>query len=126
MKKRSLNFDFIPRFESVKNYFKTDEFEDDLDYIIINLQMFDWDLEVPDLSKYNRPKRIAMKLKILRQSFMRMNALYGTIGAAGGGTVAGPHGAAFGAFLGSYIFGGVSLYSVFSRRSANQKEYAFN
>lgn len=120
MRKKYLNFGFRLRFETFKNYFKSDQFEDDLDYIIMNLQMFDLELEVPDLSKHNGPRRIAIKIKILKQSFIRMNAFYGPIGAMGG-AAAGPKGAAAGAFLGSYIFGGVSLYSLFSRRTTSQK-----
>ncbi len=92
------------KINEVKRYFSSDLFEDDLDFLIINLQMFDVDLEVPDFSKLNKRKRINRKIKLVQSSFNRLNITYGTIGFVLGAKFGGPKVAGIGALLGSGIF----------------------
>lgn len=95
----------IPLFSSIKNYVESDSFEDDLDYLIINLQMFDFDLDVPNMDRVNRSKRISKKIQLVKKSFQRLNIDYAPYGLLIG-SFFGPKGSAIGAFLGTYIFAG--------------------
>lgn len=105
---------FKERASEVKNYFTSDQFEDDLDYLILNLQMFDTELDVPNFDELSRSQRINRKVKLLRASLKRLNMGYAPIGMMLGATV-GPKGAAVGSLLGSYIFAACVLSTVVKR-----------
>ncbi len=101
------------------DYVKSDNFEDDLDYFIMNLQMFDADLTVSLMDKSNRNQRITKKLKLVKKSFKRLNLEYGPLGGAIG-SLLGPKGMITGSFLGSYFFMGclgVTIYQKFNSKS---------
>ena len=98
----------------IKSYINSDNFEDDLDYFIMNLQMFDTDLNVPGMEKLNRNQRITKKLKLVKKSFQRLNLEYGPVGGAIG-SFFGPKGMITGSFLGSYFFLGCLGVTVYQR-----------
>ncbi len=104
------------KFTDLKNYSKSEHFEDDIDQLILNLQMFDDDLIVPNMDKINRNQRINKKFKLIRNSFKNLNIDLAPYGMATGAAL-GPKGAAAGAFLGTYVFIGclaITTYGKFS------------
>lgn len=109
--------------KTAKVYFESDNFEDELDYFILNLQMFDPEISVPDMSRNRRIFRINKKLRILRHSFKRLNLNYAPYGMAAGAFF-GPKGTAAGSFLGTYIFLGCASASIWRHFGAeNQDSY---
>jgi hypothetical protein len=113
--KFSLNIN--QKFADLKNYSKSDSFEDDIDYLIINLQIFDSDLVVSNMDKLNRNQRINRKLKLIKKSFKNLNVDFAPIGIAAGSAF-GPNGAAAGAFLGTYLFVGCVAVAVYGKYSS--------
>lgn len=110
-----LRYDYIEKkITALKEYVKSDHFEDDLDYFILNLQMFDTDLTVPDMDKSGRNQRIAKKLKLVKKSFKKLNLEYGPVGGALG-SLFGPKGMITGSFLGSYFFAGCLVVTAYQR-----------
>lgn len=104
---------------AVADYIKSDSFEDDLDYFIMNLQMFDTDLNVPDMNRSSRNQQITKKIKLVKQSFKRLNLEYGPVGGTLG-SLFGPKGMITGSFLGSYFFVGclgVTIYQKFKSKN---------
>ncbi len=94
-----------------KDYFKSESFEEEIDYLILNLQMFDLDLEVPAMGRFNRNQRINCKLRLLQRTFKRLNLNYAPYGVVVG-SLFGPKGTAMGSLLGTYIFLGCLSASV--------------
>ena len=81
------------KIQDLKNYIKSDNFEEDLDVFILYLQTFDYELDVPNLDKLKKYQRVSKKIRLVRNSFLRLNAK----GALVGSLVGGPNGAAIGA-----------------------------
>lgn len=90
------------KFQNLKDYIKSDNFEEDIDLLIVNLQWLDHLLDVPNLERFKRTQRINKKIQLIRNSFVRLNAQ----GFLLGGLVAGPHGATAGTgfVTGSFAF----------------------
>ena len=81
------------KLQDFKAYIKSNNFEEDLDLLIMNLQWFDPILEVPNLNRLKRAQRVFRKIQLIRNSFFRLNAEGAGVGALFGG----PQGATVGA-----------------------------
>ncbi len=90
------------KFQNFKEYIKSDNFEEDVDLLIVNLQWFDPILDVPNMNKLNKAQRINKKIQLIRNSFIRLNAE----GAGVGLLLAGPQGASVAT---SFISGSFAL-----------------
>jgi hypothetical protein len=111
------------KIKQTKAYFKSDSFEDDLDYLIINLQMFDAELEVPQMNRVGSSQRISKKICLVKASFRRLNIEFAPLGMTVGSSI-GPKGMAFGSLLGTYIFLGCMSVVFWKRFSEMQAELA--